>query len=231
MQSRQAPLTNSRPVAARPQRGAGAIGTVIPSPAVTSRPLPAMRENELPPCPLLSRDTTSTREMELLISGVTVFAPLQLPGMMDQACLGLRPRLDADWGTLSRLLFTCSKMSVLTLTKAFVIHLTMRACWIALVGMNSICPDGVRRDRLKIGTIRHPLLASPSNHDRTSQRCPRHVEAPFDGLGANGQRPCLEEAQRHLYPSNGGLSAIGEADGTRCPRASHSVVDRTTPVE
>lgn len=38
MQSRQAPLTNSRQVAARPQRGAGAIGAVIPSPAVTSRP-------------------------------------------------------------------------------------------------------------------------------------------------------------------------------------------------
>ncbi len=117
-----------------------------------------MSDNEHPPGSLLAKDTTPTWEMELLISGVTVFALLQLAGLLDQAYLALRPKLDVDWDSLTRLLFAYSKMSVLTLAVAFVLHLILRAHWIALVGMNSIYPDGVRWDRLKIGAIKQRLI-------------------------------------------------------------------------
>lgn len=117
-----------------------------------------MSENDHPTGASLSRLTTPTWEMELLISGVTVFALLQLPGVMDHAWLGLRPRLDADWEALSRLLFTYSKMSVLTLAVAFVLHLILRGYWIALVGMNSIYPQGVDWNRLKIGPIQRRMI-------------------------------------------------------------------------
>ncbi len=117
-----------------------------------------MNENEDPPGSSLSRLTTPTWEMELLISGVTVFALLQLPGVMDEAYLALRPRLDLDWEFLCKLLFTYSKMGVLILAAAFVLHLALRGFWIALVGMNSIYPDGVIWDRLKIGPIQRRLI-------------------------------------------------------------------------
>lgn len=117
-----------------------------------------MTENDQPPGSMLSKDTTPTWEMELLISGVTVFALLQLPGVMDQAYLALRPRLDADWEGLVRLLFVYSKMSVMLLAIAFVLHLALRGYWIALVGMNSIYPTGVRWDRLKVGPIQRNLI-------------------------------------------------------------------------
>lgn len=112
-----------------------------------------MSQSENPTSSSIPSHTTPTWEMELLISGVTVFAMLQLPGLMDQAYLALSPRLDQDWEALSRLLFTYSKMSVLILSAAFVLHLSLRGYWVALVGMNSIYPDGVVWDRLKVGSI------------------------------------------------------------------------------
>lgn len=117
-----------------------------------------MSDNDHPPGSSLSRDTTPTWEMELLISGVTVFALLQLPGVMDQAYLAFRPRLDTIWDEVLRFLFIYSKMGVLLLAIAFVLHLTLRGYWIALVGMHSIYPDGVRWDRLRIGPIQRRLI-------------------------------------------------------------------------
>ena len=45
--------------------------------------------------PLPNR-TTPTWEVELLISGVAVFAMLQLPGLLDDAVMALEPRLGVD---------------------------------------------------------------------------------------------------------------------------------------
>lgn len=117
-----------------------------------------MSDDDHPAGTLLPRHTTPTWEMELLLSGVTVFALLQLAGMMDEAFLALLPRLDRDWAALSRLLFAYSKMSVLTLAIAFVLHLVLRGYWVALVGMNSIYPGGVRWDRLKTGPIQRRVI-------------------------------------------------------------------------
>ena len=138
-----------------------------------------MSDNEHPPGSLLAKDTTPTWEMELLISGVTVFALLQLAGLLDQAYLALRPKLDVDWDSLTRLLFAYSKMSVLTLAVAFVLHLILRAHWIALVGMNSIYPDGVRWDRLKIGAIKQRLIEQRGITSSIESKPPTIVPALF----------------------------------------------------
>jgi len=145
-----------RKKATLPQDQRDVAGATIARPTRTA--MTRMSDNEHPPGSLLAKDTTPTWEMELLISGVTVFALLQLAGLLDQAYLALRPKLDVDWDSLTRLLFAYSKMSVLTLAVAFVLHLILRAHWIALVGMNSIYPDGVRWDRLKIGAIKQRLI-------------------------------------------------------------------------
>jgi len=101
----------------------------------------------------LPRRTTPTWEVELLISGVAVFAMLQLPGMFDDALFALRPRFDAAWHDPLRMMHVYLKSASVILAATFAIHLLMRAHWIALVGMHSIYPDGVRWDKLRIGPV------------------------------------------------------------------------------
>lgn len=99
----------------------------------------------------LPRDTTPTWEVELLISGVAVFAMLQLPGLLDDLVFAWRPRFDATAGELVWLLYIYTKSAALILAATFVIHLLLRAHWIALVGLHSIHPRGVDWNRMDLG--------------------------------------------------------------------------------
>jgi hypothetical protein len=117
-----------------------------------------VNESTLEPESKLPGRTTPTWEMELLVSGASVFALLQLPGWMDQAYFAVQPRLDLNWEMLGQLLFTYSKIGALILAAAFVVHLVMRGYWIALVGMDSIYPDGVIWERLRIGPVQRRFL-------------------------------------------------------------------------
>ena len=101
----------------------------------------------------LPRDTTPTWEIELLISGVAVFAMLQLPGWLDDNLFALAPRLAAAWGELLVLLYIYARSAAMILAATFVIHLLLRARWIALVGMHSVYPDGIRWERLRMGPL------------------------------------------------------------------------------
>jgi hypothetical protein len=99
----------------------------------------------------LSKHTTPTWEVELLISGVAVFAMLQLPGRLDDAIFALRPRFTADWSTMLAVIYLYAKSAAVLLAATFVVHLVLRARWIALVGMHSIYPQGIAWDRLRLG--------------------------------------------------------------------------------
>jgi hypothetical protein len=101
----------------------------------------------------LSNRTTPTWEVELLISGVAVFAMLQLPGQLDDALLALEPRLDGNWRQLAILTYIYAKSAATILAITFVLHLLLRARWIALSGMHSVYPDGIRWDKLKSGPV------------------------------------------------------------------------------
>ncbi len=57
---------------------------------MSDTPAPAPDRDQLP------QHTTPTWEVELLISGVAVFAMLQLPGWLDNQLFALMPRLDSD---------------------------------------------------------------------------------------------------------------------------------------
>ena len=103
--------------------------------------------------PALPKQTTPTWEIELLISGVAVFAMVQLPGLLDDAIFRLRPRFDASWGMPLSMLYIYAKTAAVILAATFVIHLLLRARWIALVGLMSVHPGGIDWDRLRIGPI------------------------------------------------------------------------------
>lgn len=106
--------------------------------------------------PRLAR-TAPTWEVELLISGVAVFAMLQLPGWLDDRMFALEPRVGTDWRPVLLLFYIYSKSTAVVLAVTFAIHLLLRAQWIALVGMDSVYPQGVRLDRLQMGPIQRVI--------------------------------------------------------------------------
>jgi hypothetical protein len=101
----------------------------------------------------LPRHTTPTWEVELLISGVAVFAMLQLPELLDRVILEWQPRLVDRWADLLWVVYIYAKSAALILAATFVIHLLLRARWIALVGMLSIYPKGVDWTSLRLGPL------------------------------------------------------------------------------
>jgi hypothetical protein len=102
---------------------------------------------------VLPRLTTPTWEVELLISGVAVFAMLQLPGWLDERMQMLLPRLDTALSTPVLALFVYANAAAVILAITFAVHLLLRAHWIARVGMHSVYPDGIRWDKLRSGPI------------------------------------------------------------------------------
>lgn len=114
-----------------------------------------MSEHESPN--KLSSQTTPTWEVELLISGVAVFAMLQLAGWLDDGIFALAPRLDSDWQKLAEVLYYYLKSAAVILAVTFASHLLLRARWIALVGMDSVYPDGVQWKNLRMGSIQREV--------------------------------------------------------------------------
>ena len=123
----------------------------------------------------LPAKTTPTWEVELLISGVAVFAMLQLPGLLDDWLLALEPRVGGDWRMVLILAYIYAKSAVVVLAATFVLHLLLRAIWIALVGLHSVYPQGVRFDKLKMGPIQSEVIRGqphdlPSAIERADNR-------------------------------------------------------------
>jgi len=99
----------------------------------------------------LPRYTTPTWEMELLISGATVFALLQLPEVIDRGYFSWAARLSQEWQTLLSLGYAYLKAANFILIGTFILHLALRAYWVAIVGLSSVYPGGIRWDKLKLG--------------------------------------------------------------------------------
>jgi len=105
----------------------------------------------------LPKHTTPTWEVELLISGVAVFAMLQLPGWLDDRLFALLPRLSTDLAGVALPLYIYLKTAAVILAVTFALHLLLRAHWIALVGMHSVYPDGVLWEKLRMGPVQREI--------------------------------------------------------------------------
>ncbi|HET7844551.1 MAG TPA: hypothetical protein VFL14_10400 [Xanthomonadales bacterium] len=95
--------------------------------------------------------TTPTWEIELLVSGAVVFSLLQMPGALDTLFQEWSPRLIAEWLTLVFLGYVYLKAATLALVCTFIGHLITRGYWVALVGLRSVYPDGIRWDKIRNG--------------------------------------------------------------------------------
>jgi hypothetical protein len=119
-----------------------------------------MNEPRHQPVDRLPKHTTPTWEVELLISGVAVFAMLQLPGWLDDKLWFLLPRFDERWHSPLDILFAYFTSAAVILAATFATHLLLRAYWIALVGMHSVYPDGIRWERLRLGPVKREVMQS-----------------------------------------------------------------------
>jgi hypothetical protein len=97
--------------------------------------------------------TSPTWELELFLSGAFVFATFQLPGLIERLNARLAPHVTE---TSEFLLFNgvmYGKAIAFTLIAMFSVHLFMRAYWVALMGIHSVFPKGIRWDELKAGPV------------------------------------------------------------------------------
>lgn len=101
----------------------------------------------------LPRRTTPTWEVELLLSGATVFALVQLATWLPGWAGHISPRLSDFWRQVADMSLVYLMCGVVVLTVAFVLHLLLRAYWVALVGMDSVFPGGLKPEKMRDGPI------------------------------------------------------------------------------
>jgi hypothetical protein len=92
-----------------------------------------------------------THEVELLISGALVFGLSQAPGYIETTFLSWMLRLDGVTGTAATYLFVYAELLAYSLLGTFVLHLCLRGYWAALLGLESVWPEGWNSSALKFG--------------------------------------------------------------------------------
>lgn len=88
-------------------------------------------------------------ELELLVSGAALFAMLKLPGWLREHLVPLADRFTDDLRAMIIVLSVYLAAGAAILAFTFALHLTLRARWIALVGIRMAFPAGVRWKRMK----------------------------------------------------------------------------------
>ena len=106
----------------------------------------------------LPKRTTPTWDMELLLSGATVFALFQAAQAVAEGGSYYLPRMQGELLMLASMLFTYGQGGLILLVLTFSLHLSLRAYWVALVGMNSVYPAGLKPDGLRLGPLARAVL-------------------------------------------------------------------------
>ena len=141
------------------------------------RPSPAetQSDGEVVPAAVLS-ESSPTWELELLLSGLVLFALFQLPDVLNSFFDHLAPHATA--AVLPAVFFTqlYAKAIVYALMVAFVLHLVSRAYWVGLVGLHSVYPGGVKWGEAGTGPIatqvyRERLVSLPTVIAKTDNFC------------------------------------------------------------
>ena len=100
--------------------------------------------------------TTQSWNLELAISGVAMFAILQLPDLLDSAFASLKYnfllRTDGFAGLLPPLAYSMIRTALNVLFLAFLANFVMRAFWVGLVGLLAVFPSGIHYDRMPFST-------------------------------------------------------------------------------
>ncbi|HYH10367.1 MAG TPA: hypothetical protein VEK11_25205 [Thermoanaerobaculia bacterium] len=94
-----------------------------------------------------------TRELELLISAGLIFALLQLPGILDDWWVHTTVHVGGPaFGTVF-IIYYVAKLVAYGLIAAIAAHFLLRGFWVAIMGLRSVFPDGVNREKLEQGEV------------------------------------------------------------------------------
>jgi len=100
--------------------------------------------------------TTQSWNLELAISGVAMFAILQLPDLLESAFSYLRynymAHTDGPTAMFPALVYSLIRATCHVLFAAFLANFVMRAFWVGLVGLLAVFPSGIRYDRIPFST-------------------------------------------------------------------------------
>lgn len=107
---------------------------------------------------MLPKRTTPTWEMEILLSGATVFALFQAYAELNVAAFWLIERLPGALGGLLSPIGLYMQGALLALALGFLGHLILRAAWVSLVGLHSVDPEGRLRHNENLGPTQRALL-------------------------------------------------------------------------
>lgn len=103
--------------------------------------------------------TTPTWEMELLISAASTFALLQLLGEQQDAFLKLSVWFnESHMLALLAPLYIYTRIVLICLSGAFILHLASRAYWVGLIGLHSIFPEGPDLRKFRYGPFQRKVL-------------------------------------------------------------------------
>lgn len=97
--------------------------------------------------------TSPTWELELFLSGALVFATLKFPGLVQSFFASVEPHLAGTTRSIVLNVSIYATAIAYTLLITFFVHLVGRAQWVALMGLHSVFPRGIRWDELKMGPI------------------------------------------------------------------------------
>ena len=96
-------------------------------------------------------------ELELLISGALVFGMMQLPGRVGAWYDRVSPALDGGFAAGAFFVSIYAKMALYAVICGFVLHLLIRAYWVAVIGLEAVFPAGIRWEKTKAGPIMREL--------------------------------------------------------------------------
>jgi len=100
----------------------------------------------------LTRVQEHSYEPEILISGVILFALLQIPAELDRLQNFLQYKSFSVFYTsnIDEFIIVGLKIAVIWLIVGFAIHLIFRSIWIAFVGLSWVFPKGIKPEKLKL---------------------------------------------------------------------------------
>lgn len=101
----------------------------------------------------LQRVAEQSWEPELLISGLAIFATIQIPEYVMDSYQYYRYNLQLDTGIIDELMPMLVVGVILTALKvlnfAFIFHFIVRAFWVGLMGLRSVFSEGIQYEKLE----------------------------------------------------------------------------------
>lgn len=140
--------------------------------------------SELPTRISFDRLRERTDELELLISGLSMLALFSLPGWLLDSYQYANVQLSLVMLSAAVMAIPMIVLFCYLLASCFALHLGIRGYWVALIGLKSAFPDGVRWDRtVGIGPLRKQWLQQHlSNIDSSIFAADRAASTLFSGI-------------------------------------------------